>query len=175
MTTRLEREMSAIACIRPMPVSTSVAKIGPSRRTTCDSCWYATNLKRLPALQKSQLEWLLAIFQLSIRIFWRNFTRYSDIISDIVDPSPYVLETGRKIVFLFRDVSKLKEQWSRQAKTISNVTSLDFCGLHRFVMKLFRSVNTDVINERRLYSNFLLQSEMIENRRAEFERQFCKP
>jgi len=128
MTTRLEREMSAIACTRPMPVSTSVAKIGPSRRTTCDSCWYATNLKRLPALQKSQLEWLLAIFQLSIRIFWRNFTRYSDIISDIVDPSPYVLETGRKIVFLFRDVSKLKEQWSRQAETISNVTSLDFCG-----------------------------------------------
>ena len=56
-------------------------------------------------------------------------------------------------------------------------TLLDFA-VTRFLMKLFTSVNTDVIDiidaidECRSYFNFLLLSEMVVNRKAKFESKF---
>jgi len=41
----------------------------------------------------------------------------------------------------------------------------------RFLMKLFRSSNIDIINDCRLYFNFPLPSEIIEKRREKF---LCK-
>ena len=56
-------------------------------------------------------------------------------------------------------------QWLRPT-----IKSLDFA-VTRFLMKLFRTTNIDVIAECRLFFNFLLSSEMLEIRRAKFE---CK-
>jgi len=52
----------------------------------------------------------------------------------------------------------------------ADIKSLDF-DVTRFLMKLFRTTNIDVIEECRLFFDFLLPSEMLEIRRAKFE---CK-
>jgi len=54
---------------------------------------------------------------------------------------------------------------------MADVKSLNFA-VTRFLMKLFRSANSDVINEYRLTFNFLLPSEMVENRTVKFESKF---
>jgi len=53
----------------------------------------------------------------------------------------------------------------------ADIKSLDFAVITRFLMKLFRTTNIDVIEECRLFFNFLLSSEMLELRRTQFE---CK-
>jgi len=52
----------------------------------------------------------------------------------------------------------------------ADIKSLDLA-VTPFSMKLFRTTNIDVIEECRLFFNFLLPSEMLEIRRAKFE---CK-
>jgi len=52
----------------------------------------------------------------------------------------------------------------------ADIKSLDF-DVTRFLMKLFRTTNIDVIEECRLFFDFLLPSETLEIRRAKFE---CK-
>ena len=52
----------------------------------------------------------------------------------------------------------------------ADIKSLDFA-VTRFLMKLFRTTNIDVIEECRLFFNFLFPSEMPELRRTKFE---CK-
>jgi len=52
----------------------------------------------------------------------------------------------------------------------ADIKSLDFA-VTRFLMKLFRTTNIDVIEECRLLFDFLLHSEMLEIRRAKFN---CK-
>jgi len=51
-----------------------------------------------------------------------------------------------------------------------SLQSLDFA-VTRFLMKLFRTTNIDVIEECRLFFDFLLPSEMLEIRRDKFN---CK-
>jgi len=55
----------------------------------------------------------------------------------------------------------------------SDVRSLDFA-VTRFLMKLFRTSNIDIINECRSNFGFLLPSEMLETRKANFESKFNK-
>ena len=50
----------------------------------------------------------------------------------------------------------------------ADIKSLDFA-VTRFLMKLFRTTNIDVIEKCRLFVNFLLPSEMLELRRTKFE------
>jgi len=52
----------------------------------------------------------------------------------------------------------------------ADIKSLDFA-VTPFLMKLFRTTNIDVIDEYRLFLDFLLPSEMLEVRRTKFE---CK-
>ena len=52
----------------------------------------------------------------------------------------------------------------------ADIKSLDFA-VTRFLTKLFRTTNIDVIEKCRLIFNFLLPSEMLEIRRVKFE---CK-
>ena len=52
----------------------------------------------------------------------------------------------------------------------ADIKSLDFAVI-RFLMKLFRTTNIDVIEECTLFFNFLLPSEMLKIRIAKFE---CK-
>ena len=52
----------------------------------------------------------------------------------------------------------------------ADLRSLDFV-VTRFLMKLFRSSNIDIINDCRLYFNFPVPSEIIEKRREKF---LCK-
>ena len=52
-----------------------------------------------------------------------------------------------------------------------DVRSLNFA-VTRFLMKLFRSSNINVIDECRLFFNFMLSSEKIEKRRIGFESKF---
>ena len=52
----------------------------------------------------------------------------------------------------------------------ADIKSLNFA-VTRFLMKLFRTTNIDVIEECRLFFNFLLPSEMLGIRRTKFE---CK-
>jgi len=54
----------------------------------------------------------------------------------------------------------------------ADVKSLDFAVV-RFLMKLFNSANTDVINECRWYFKFELPSEVLAKKRAKFERKFA--
>jgi len=42
----------------------------------------------------------------------------------------------------------------------------------QFLVKIFRLVNNDLINDCRLYFNFMLPSEMIKNRMVKFESKF---
>ena len=51
----------------------------------------------------------------------------------------------------------------------SDVKSLDFA-VTRFLMKLFKSVNLDLINECLFYFNFLLPSELLEKIIAKFQK-----
>jgi len=51
----------------------------------------------------------------------------------------------------------------------SDVKSLDFA-VTRFLMKLFKSVNLDLINECRFCFNFSLPSELLEKRIAKFQK-----
>ena len=51
----------------------------------------------------------------------------------------------------------------------SDVKSLDF-SVTRFLMKLFKSVNLDLINECRFCFNFSLPSELLEKRIAKFQK-----
>jgi len=51
-----------------------------------------------------------------------------------------------------------------------DIKSLDSV-VTRFLMELFRTTNIDVIEERRLFFNLLLPSEILEIRRAKYE---CK-
>ena len=53
----------------------------------------------------------------------------------------------------------------------SDVNSIDFA-VTRFLMKLFRTSNIDVINDCRTNFSFMLPSEMIEIRKAKFEIKF---
>ena len=53
----------------------------------------------------------------------------------------------------------------------ADLRSLDFV-VTRFLMKLFRSSNIDIINDCRLYFNFPLPSEIIEKRREKFLYKF---
>ena len=52
-----------------------------------------------------------------------------------------------------------------------DVKSLDFA-VTRFLMKLFRSSNINVIDECRMFFNFMLPSEKIEKRRIGFQSKF---
>ena len=52
-----------------------------------------------------------------------------------------------------------------------DIRSLDFV-VTRFLMKLFKSINNDTINDCRIYFNFLMPSELLENRRNRFEGKF---
>ena len=53
----------------------------------------------------------------------------------------------------------------------SDVKSLDFA-VTRFLMKLFKSVNLDLINECRFWFNFSLPSELLEKRIAKFQKRY---
>jgi len=53
----------------------------------------------------------------------------------------------------------------------SDVKSIDFV-VTRFLMKLFRTSNVDIINDCRSSFNFLLPGEMIEIRNAKFKGRF---
>ena len=53
----------------------------------------------------------------------------------------------------------------------SDVKSIDFA-VTRFVMKLFRTSNIDIINDCRSNFSFMLPSEMIEIRKSKFEGRF---
>jgi len=53
----------------------------------------------------------------------------------------------------------------------SDVKSVDFA-VTRLLMKLFRTSNTDIINDCRSNFSFMLPSEMIEIRKAKFEGKF---
>ena len=57
----------------------------------------------------------------------------------------------------------------------ADVKSLDFAVV-RFLMKLFGSTNIDTINDCRWYFDFQIPSEVLEKKRARFERKFadCK-
>ena len=57
----------------------------------------------------------------------------------------------------------------------ADVKSLDFAVV-RFLMKLFSSTNIDTINDCRWYFDFQIPSEVLEKKRAKFERKFadCK-
>jgi len=46
-----------------------------------------------------------------------------------------------------------------------------FCG-YTVLMKLFKSMNTDTINDSRIYFNFLMPSELLEIRRNRSEGKF---
>jgi len=55
----------------------------------------------------------------------------------------------------------------------SDVKSIDFAvTVTRFLMKLFRTFNIDIINDCRSNFSFMLPSEMIEIRKAKFEGKF---
>ena len=49
----------------------------------------------------------------------------------------------------------------------ADTRSLDFA-VTRFLMKMFRTVNMDVINECRLYFDFMLPSELLVKRKSSF-------
>jgi len=53
----------------------------------------------------------------------------------------------------------------------SDVKSIDF-DVTRFLMKLFRTSNVDIINDCRSNFSFMLPSKMIEIRKATFEGKF---
>ena len=53
----------------------------------------------------------------------------------------------------------------------SDVKSIDFA-VTRFLMKLFRTPNIDIINDCRSNFSFMLPSELIEIRKAKFEGKF---
>ena len=53
----------------------------------------------------------------------------------------------------------------------ADTRSLDFA-VTRFLMKMFRTVNTDVVNECRLYFDFMLPSELLIKRKSNFLRKF---
>ena len=53
----------------------------------------------------------------------------------------------------------------------ADTRSLDFA-VTRFLMKMFRTVNMDVINERRLHFDFMLPSELLVKRKSNFLRKF---
>jgi len=55
----------------------------------------------------------------------------------------------------------------------SDIKSVDFA-VTRFLMKLFRTSNSDIINDCRSNFSFLLPSEMIDIRKAKFESKFNK-
>ena len=53
----------------------------------------------------------------------------------------------------------------------ADIRSLD-CVVTRFLRKLFKSTNTDTINDCRIYFNFLMPSELVDIRRNRFEGKF---
>ena len=53
----------------------------------------------------------------------------------------------------------------------ADTRSLDFA-VTRFLVKMFRTVNMDVINECRLYFDFMLPSELLVKRTSNFLRKF---
>ena len=53
----------------------------------------------------------------------------------------------------------------------ADIRSLYFV-VTRFLMKLFKSINTDTINDCRIYFNFLMPSELLEIRRNRFDGKF---
>ena len=53
----------------------------------------------------------------------------------------------------------------------SDLRSLDFA-VNRFLMKIFRSNNSEVIAECRRYFQFNLPSELIEKKKIKFERNY---
>ena len=53
----------------------------------------------------------------------------------------------------------------------ADTRSLDFA-VTRFLVKMFRTVNMDVINECRLYFDFMLPSELLVKRKSNFLRKF---
>jgi len=53
----------------------------------------------------------------------------------------------------------------------ADTRSLDFA-VTRFWMKMFRTVNMDLINECRLYFDFMLPSELLVKRKSNFLRKF---
>jgi len=57
------------------------------------------------------------------------------------------------------------------ALTKSELKSLDFA-VNRFLMKLFRSNNTEIIAECRRYFQFKLPSELIEKKKTKFEENY---
>ena len=57
------------------------------------------------------------------------------------------------------------------ALTKSDLKSLDFAG-NRFLMKLFRSNNIEIIAECRRYFQFNLPSELMEKKKTKFEENY---
>jgi len=55
--------------------------------------------------------------------------------------------------------------------TVSDMKSLDFT-VTRFLMKLFRSSNINLINDSRYYFNFELPSELLMKRKDKFTEKF---
>ena len=54
----------------------------------------------------------------------------------------------------------------------ADTRSLDF-EAHTFLMKMFRTVNMDVINECRFYFDFILPSELLVKRKSNFFAEVC--
>ena len=55
----------------------------------------------------------------------------------------------------------------------ADIRSLNFV-VTRFLMKLFKSTNTDTINDCRTYFNFLMPGELVEIRKNRFEGKFIE-